>query len=75
MVMKETVIVLCMDPKFEYFCWNCGELRLSFKDRWTCGDCGSIDIKKGSPGSLNRAKLVAQRIRRLKCVHRHSPEP
>lgn len=59
--MEEILIVVGEHPKFEYFCWHCGQLRLSFKELWTCGNCGSLDILKGAVGTLNKAKLLRQR--------------
>ena len=48
-----------LKPKFEYFCYNCGQLRLCVDDinRSTCGSCGSDNILKGSVGSLDKRKL------------------
>lgn len=73
--MKAMLIVIGEHPKFEYFCWNCGQLRLSFKELWTCGNCGSLDIKKGAIGSLNKVKLIAQRRDKQRYAQHHTPEP
>jgi ribosomal protein L37AE/L43A len=73
--MKEKIVVVGLEPKFEYFCWNCGQLRLSFTELWTCGNCGSIDIKKGDVGSLNKAKLLAQRQRKRRYAPDRIQEP
>lgn len=73
--MKETLIVIGEHPKFEYYCWNCGQLRLSFKELWTCGNCGSIEILKGGIGTLNKFKLSVQRLNRHLCGLRHTPGP
>jgi DNA-directed RNA polymerase subunit RPC12/RpoP len=73
--MKETLIVVGATPHFEYFCWHCGQLRLAFKELWACGNCGSIDILKGVPGTLDKAKLSSQRLCKPRYVHRHNPKP
>lgn len=42
----------------EYFCNNCGQLRLSLiADKTKCHNCNSSDIVKGDMGSLNKDKL------------------
>lgn len=43
--------------EFEYFCFECGQLRLSFVDINTCGNCGSNQIRKATVGTLNKEKL------------------
>ncbi len=43
--------------EFEYFCFGCGQLRLSFVDIDTCGNCGSKQIRKAAIGTLNKEKL------------------
>ena len=43
--------------EFEYFCFECGQLRLSFVDENTCGNCGSKQIRKAKIGTLNKEKL------------------
>lgn len=45
---------------FEYFCWGCGQLRLSFADVISCGHCGSEQITPGPVGSLDRESLKAR---------------
>lgn len=54
----ETVVVIGMDPEFEYFCRSCKQLRLSFKQLDKCGNCGSGDIVKGIPGTLDKDALL-----------------
>lgn len=42
----------------EYFCYDCGQLRLLFINNKTgCGNCGSDNIISGKPGELDKAKL------------------
>lgn len=42
----------------EYFCWGCGQLRLSLiDDKTSCANCGSDDIERGIPGTLNKTEL------------------
>ena len=43
--------------EYEYFCFNCGELRLSFVDDNDCGNCGSKQIRKAAIGTLDKEKL------------------
>ena len=43
--------------EFEYFCFECGQLRLSFVDIDTCGNCGSNQIRKAIIGTLDKEKL------------------
>lgn len=43
----------------EYFCCICLQLRLTFRDDKTrCYNCGSEDIIRGKPGSLDKAFLL-----------------
>ncbi len=44
---------------YEYFCYACGQLRLSLVEADTCGLCGSSNILKGKPGELDKEKLKA----------------
>lgn len=45
----------------EYFCFSCGQLRLSCNGvRTNCGNCGSKDIKHGKVGSLDKEALKRQ---------------
>lgn len=39
---------------FEYLCRGCGQLRLSFVNTDTCGNCGSFNIVKGEVGTLKK---------------------
>ncbi len=41
----------------EYFCHSCGQLRLCFETRASCGNCGSVDIVSGEPGELDKEAL------------------
>ena len=42
----------------EYFCFQCGQLRLSLiSDKTKCMRCGSMDIVKGKCGELDKQKL------------------
>jgi hypothetical protein len=59
--MSEYVVVVGMEPTFEYFCRDCRQLRLSFIDLDTCGNCGSSDIVKGPVGTLDKAKLKVEK--------------
>jgi len=44
---------------YEYFCWGCGDLRLSLCDdpHKTCANCGSFDIVVGRPMQLDKKAL------------------
>ncbi|MAE81547.1 MAG: hypothetical protein CMB80_02335 [Flammeovirgaceae bacterium] len=49
----------------EYFCYNCGQLRLvpfeiKTNAKRICGNCGSTNTIKGAPGSLNKKQLKAE---------------
>ncbi len=47
----------------EYFCYGCLQLRLSIGKRTTlCECCGSIDIKIGAIGSLDRNEELKRSI-------------
>ena len=48
--------------EYEYFCFGCGELRLSFVDENTCGNCGSFKIRKAAIGTLDKEKLKKEFI-------------
>lgn len=39
---------------FEYLCDDCGQLRLSLVLTESCGHCGSTNITKGKPGTLEK---------------------
>ena len=42
----------------EYFCFDCGQLRLSrIKDKTKCYGCGSSNIKTGKVNELDKQKL------------------
>lgn len=42
----------------EYFCNDCGQLRLSLvKDKSKCLNCGSTNIITGKPGELDKETL------------------
>lgn len=42
----------------EYFCYDCGQLRLDLRKKTLyCGYCGSPDIKVGKPGALDKDAL------------------
>lgn len=43
---------------FEYFCKNCHQLRLSWINCSTCGNCGSDQIIKGELETLDKEKLI-----------------
>lgn len=48
-------------PTCEYFCKDCGQLRLSFLNETTqCGNCKSNDIIKGDIGELNKVVLTKE---------------
>lgn len=56
-----TVILPPKTDALEYFCKDCGQLRLSFlKQTIKCAHCGSKKIIKGKPGELNKEKLKQQ---------------
>ena len=46
-----------LEKPFEYFCNGCGQMRLSFVDIDSCGNCGSGMIIKGDPGTLDKDEL------------------
>ncbi len=49
------------EPKHEYFCYNCGQLRLSFCDTTVkCGNCNSPLIKTGALNTLDKDKLLGE---------------
>ena len=54
--MKPTIVKGKLRPiPIEYLCNWCGELRLSFVEPTErCANCGSLDIKKGLPGTLSK---------------------
>jgi len=43
-------------PAFEYLCSDCHQLRLSYVAADTCRNCGSKNIVKGKPGTLERSQ-------------------
>lgn len=45
---------------FEYFCYDCKQLRLSYIMTIRCANCGGYRIIKGAINSLDKAKLVEQ---------------
>ena len=52
------VLVMGLDPQFEYFCNGCGQLRLSFdKGLIDCGNCGDPITIRAAMGRLNAAEL------------------
>lgn len=54
----DNVLVMGLEPQFEYFCNDCGQLRLSFDEKLTaCGNCGNADIIKAAMRGLNAAEL------------------
>lgn len=50
--------------EFEYFCFDCGQLRLSFANINTCGNCESNQIRKATIGTLDKGKLKKDYISR-----------
>lgn len=47
-----------LDSATEYFCFSCGQLRLSFiADKSKCKNCGSKDVKHSKPGTLDKEVL------------------
>lgn len=42
---------------FEYWCQDCKQLRLSYADITTCGNCGSSKIIISDINTLERSKL------------------
>ena len=53
--------VVCGPMAEEYFCWNCGQLRLAPYGRTKrCGSCNSHKIEVGKPGELNKRELKKQ---------------
>jgi len=42
--------------RFEYRCGNCHQLRLSYVETDICRNCGSDNIVKGKPGTLERSQ-------------------
>lgn len=57
-----------MNAKWEYFCFNCGHLRLyltasEVDDRpIKCRNCGSHNIKVGEINTLNKEELKKERL-------------
>jgi DNA-directed RNA polymerase subunit RPC12/RpoP len=57
-----------MNAKWEYFCFNCGQLRLYLTvfevyDKPTkCRNCGSYNIKVGEINTLNKEELKKERL-------------
>jgi len=50
------------EPVHEYFCYNCGQLRLSLcKKTVKCGNCNSPLIKTGAVNTLDKEKLLGER--------------
>ena len=49
---------LCCPP-FEYMCLDCMRFRLSFISTLRCLRCGSYNIIKGQPGSLDKESYNA----------------
>ncbi len=47
--------------EYEYFCFSCGQLRLSFVEEDTCGNCGSNQIRKAVVGALDKAACKKER--------------
>ena len=41
----------------EYFCKDCGQLRLNAANSQTCGNCGSQNLIHGSIGTLDKKSL------------------
>lgn len=45
----------------EYFCFDCGQLRLSLtNDKDNCLNCGNDNIKHAEPGTLDKEALKRQ---------------
>lgn len=45
---------------FEYFCKECGQLRLSLRSEKRCGNCGSFNIVIGKVGELDKSTLKGE---------------
>lgn len=67
----EVCKVVGLTPHFEYFCLDCGQLRLCCSDpkRNTCGNCGSGNLIKGKIDSLNKEKLKSEFARQKRRKH------
>lgn len=54
--MKE--IILTRSDDFEYVCHDCKQLRLWAKGASFdgCGNCGSMNVVQGKPGTLDKEK-------------------
>lgn len=62
----ETIIVIPEGTRnlFEYWCRDCRQLWLWAKDHpfTGCGNCNSVNVVQGEPGSLNRKKLEEEHV-------------
>lgn len=53
------VIVLSNYEPTEYFCFDCKQLRVSFReDKTKCYNCGSENIVTGKAGELDKEALL-----------------
>jgi len=55
--MAEIEIYLLTEKPSEYFCYSCGQLRLDLRGSKCCGNCGSVDLRRGDPGTLDKEAL------------------
>ena len=52
------IILEAFSLPFEYFCQDCGQLRLCLDPKLnTCGNCGVLKIIKGNYSSLDKDSL------------------
>jgi len=49
-----------MKIPYEYFCYECGQLRLKLNHTKGCNNCGSLNVIKGKVGELDKDKFKEQ---------------
>ena len=58
--MNEFMVIQGSTKATEYFCNDCGQLRLNLVERTTCGNCGKSNIVVGEVGALDKDNLKRQ---------------
>ena len=58
-------LVVTGSQDFEYVCHECGQLRLWMRGEPFdgCGNCGSMDVTRGAPGTLDKDEVLAAKRR------------